>query len=269
VNPIQKALDEVKFSIPKAVLELAFKPTGHFGWNRQPISMDERILQAVVRPRVLIDCNLVGGTEAIISLEGLEQDRTEDYSTVYRIPKNRTQGRSILSVMNVTYTSPDALNYGASGGSSQGGSTLLRLGQSMMDAHGSIPNISTAKVQLIGENIVMVKEALLMPGYCYLRCLLANDENMGHIQLRSYHHFCQLVMHAVKAFIYVETVIDLDMGALVGGQQLGAIKIEIDKFADSNENYLTYLREKWTKVAMMNDVETHRKRIQRMIGGAR
>jgi len=268
MNPIQKALDEVKREIPAGILNIAFKPQLSTTWGRGAVSIDERIMHEVIRPRVMIDCNLMGGTEAYISLAGLQTDRTDDYTTVYRIPKSKTQNRSIISVMNITFTSPDSLN-AAYSGNNMGSSSLMNLGQAMMDAHGNIPNISTAKVQLIGENVVAVRDPTIMPGYCFLRCILANDENMGHLQLKSYGRFCELVIYAVKAHIYNELALNLDMGILHGGQALGEAANIIREYKECNELYKTFLREKWAKIAIMNDTESWTRLLKKPIGGHR
>jgi hypothetical protein len=268
MNPIQKALDEVKREIPAYILNIAFKPQQSSTWGRAPVSLDERIMHEVIRPRVLIDCNLMGGTEAYISLAGLQTDRTDDYTTVYRVPKSRTQNRSIISVMNITFTSPDSLN-AANAGNNMGGSALMNLAQGMMDAHGNIPNISTAKVQLIGENVIAVRDPTIMPGYCYLRCILANDENLNHLQLKSYGRFCELVIYAVKAHIYNELILSMDLGQLHGGQALGEVKNIVSEYKECNELYKTFLREKWAKIGLMNDVESHTRLLKKFVGGHR
>jgi len=268
MNPIHKALDEVRREIPDDILNVAFKPQLHTTWGQAPVSLEERIMHEVIRPRVLIDCNLMGGTEAYIDLRGLQIDRTEDFTTIYRIPKTKTQNRSIISVRNITFTSPDSLN-AASVGNNMGGSALMNLGQGMMDAHGNIPNISTARVQLIGENVVAVRDPTLMPGYCYLRCILANDENMAHLQLKSYGRFCELVIYAVKSHIYKELWLKINRGELVGGQELGEFKNIVGEYKECNELYKTFLREKWGKIAIMNDTESWTRMLKKHIGGHR
>jgi len=268
MNPISTALDEVKREIPRRLLEIVFKPQQSSTWGRAPVSIDERIMHEVIRPRVLRDVGLMGGAQGYVDLRGLETDRTDDFTTVYRIPKSRTQGRSILSALNITFTSPDSLSYGGAQTLSNG-SALLNIAQGMMDAHGTIPNISTAKVQLIGENVVAVRDPTLLPGYCYLRCIFANDDNMSHLQLKSYHKFAELVLYAVKAHIYVELALELDYSQLVGGQQLGAIKDMVMEFKECNELYKTMLKERWGKIALMNDVESWERFLRQQIGGNR
>jgi hypothetical protein len=264
---ISKAIDEVKFRIPRQVLEAVFIKRAE-QWRLQPVSIDEHILNAVVRPRVLVDCNLVGGTEDFIALEGVSMERTNDYTSVYHIPKSKTQGRSIMSVLNITFSDPNRVSSYATA-ASQNNSAMLRLGNAVMDAHASIPVTSSAFVQLIGENVVMVRDTTILPANIYLRCILANDENMSHIQLKSYRMFCKLVELAVKAYIYNEYIIQMDLGELHGGQQLGRIKEVIDSYAEAEELYQLFLTEQWTKVALMNDTESWTRLLKTIIGGNR
>ena len=264
---ITKAIDEIHFRIPRQILEAVFL-NRQLRWRQTPISIDEQIMALVVRPRVLIDCNLVGGTEAFINLDGVSFERSDDYTSVYRIPKNLTQGRSINSVLNITFSDPTKVSsYGVAAG--QQNTMMLQVGSSVMDAHGSIPVTSTAKVQLIGENVVMVRDTVILPANIYLRCILANDENMSHIQLRSYPAFASLVVLAVKAYIYNEYIIQLDIGQLLGGMNIGKFKEIVDGYADSEELYETYLREKWQKIAFLNDEESAHRYMKLLISGSR
>lgn len=267
MGPIGKAIDEIKFRIPRQILETVFLKRAE-RWRQAPSSIDELILQTVVRPRVLVDCNLAGGSEVFIPLEGMPMERANDYTTVYRIPKERTQGRSIMSVLNVTFSDPTRVSsYGIA--ATQNQSIMLQVGQAVMDAHGSMPVTSTAQVQLIAENTVLVRDTVLLPANIFLRCVLANDENMSHIQVKSYRDFSKLVEHAVKAYIYNEYVIQMDIGELHGGQQLGRFKEIVDGYADQEDLYQTFLTERWQKVAFMNDRETWNRFLKTKIGGMR
>lgn len=269
MGPIGKAIDEVKFRIPRRILEEVFLKRSE-RWRSAPTSLDEEILKAVVRPRVLVDCNLVGGTEAFIPLETAPVERANDYTSVYRIGKDLTQGRTIISALNITFSDPTrAAAYGYGTAASGNYSIMQNVGQGVMDAHGAIPVTSTASVQLIAENTVMVRDTTLLPANIYLRCVLANDENMSHIQIKSYREFSKLVEHAVKAFIYNAYVIEMDMGQLVGGQNLGRFKEIVDGYADQEELYQTFLGERWQKVAFMNDTETYKRFLKMKIGGYR
>lgn len=262
-----KALDEIKFRVPKPILDAVFVQRNR-DYRQTAVSLDESIMAQVIRPRVLVDASLVGGTEALIDLSGLQSERTNDYTSVYRIPKDRTQGRSIQAVLNITYSDPTKVSsYGIAAG--QNNTAMMQAGSAVMDAMGTIPVTSTARVQLIGENVVMVRDTVILPANIFLRCILANDENLSHLQLKSYRDFANLVTHAVKAFIYNAYIIEMDMGQLHGGQSIGRFKEVIDGYADAEELYQTYLTEKWQKIAMMNDNETFTRFLRTMIGGNR
>jgi len=264
---LAKLLDEVHFRIPKSILEICFIPR-NIKWRQAPPSIDEQIMALVVRPRVLVDCDLVGGTEVFISLNNVHVERSDYNTNIYRIPKTLTNNRSINSVLNITFSDPSRMqSFGVA--AQQQSTMMMQLGSGVMDAHGPIPITSSARVQLIGENVVMVKDATIIPPNAYLRCILANDENMSHLQNRSFHHFSNLGVLAVKAYIYNDYIIQLDIGQLMGGMNIGKFKEIVDSYADSEELYQTYLREKWQKVAYQQDTETMNRYLKLLIGGNR
>jgi hypothetical protein len=267
MNPIQKALFEMTRRIPPAVLRTVFMERVE-RWRDAPKSIDEQIMSLVIRPRVLVDCNLVGGREIWVLLDGCRIGGDGVYESVFRVPKERTNGASIMAVLNVSFTDPSRISAAGIAANGQN-NMMLQAGQAVMDAMGMIPQTSTARIDLIGENTVLVRDVMTMPANAYLRCLVANDENMNNLQLRAYHHFVKLVEYAVKSYIYNFYIVDLDIGELRGGQQLGVIKTIIDGYADAEENYQTYLREKWTKVAHMNDNERWNRTLRALLGGNR
>lgn len=267
MNPISKAVDHVKFTIPRPILETVFIQRTQ-ALRQLPASIDQHIIDQVIRPRVMVDLNLVGGTEMFVPLQGIAPNRVNQYTSVYRIPKDRTQGRSIVSVLNVTFSDPTATsNYGTATGCMS--TELLTTGQAMIDAMGTVPITSTAQVQLIAENTVMVRDTILLPANIYLRCLIANDENLSHLQIRSYRAFYQLVEYAVKSYIYNEYIIPMDIGELYGGHNLGRFKDIVDSYADAEELYQTHLRDVMGKVMLMNDNESYSRLLRMMIGGRR
>lgn len=267
MGPIDRAITELRFRIPPRVLDAVFVRK-QVRWRAVPQSFEQSVLEAVVRPRVLVDCNLVGGTHATISLEGLACDTIDIGTYVYRIPKDRTQGRSIVSVLNLSFASP--MNPLAYGGVQYGNiSTALTAGQAVMDVHAAAPYTSTARCSLIGENVVLIRDAAQPTALSCLRVILGNDENLSHIKMRSYRHFSKLVELAVKSYIYNEYILEMDMAELVGGQALGRFKEVIDGYADSEELYQEYINTTWTKVAFMNDDESYGRFINTIIGGYR
>jgi hypothetical protein len=245
--------------------------TKNYHWRDTPISIDEQITNLVIKNRVMVDCNLVGGTHALIPLDNLRVEQVDAYTNVYRIPKSLTQGRSIVSVLSVGYGTTSLQGLVGGLGSIRPGSVsaAAQAGQAMMDSMSPIPVSSTAKVQLIAENTIMVRDTNTLISNGYLRCILANDNEFSHIQLRSILAFCKLVELAVKSYIYNEYTIQMDRAFLSGGQDLGRFKEIVDSYADAEEMYQDYLREKWAKTSFMNDTETYTRFLKMQLGSHR
>lgn len=264
MSAIAKALSHVKYVIPHEILQTVFI-NRLYKYNLNPISIDHTITTQIIKPRVLVDCNLIGGQEAYVSLAGIQQNRTNDYTVVIRIPKDRTDGRTINSVLNITMTDPTRLSSYATTQLCQA-TPLLLMGQSVMDALGPIPITSTAYVQLIAENTIMVRDSIILPANSYLRCVLSMDEELSHLQLRSYPAFSKLVEFAVKSFIFNQYVIQMDIGELQGGHNIGRFKEIVDGYSDAEENYQTHLKEVMQKVLFQND-QTQFSRLIKLLTG--
>jgi len=180
-----------------------------------------------------------------------------------------SDGRSINSVLNITMTDPTRLSSYATTQLCQA-TPLLLMGQSVMDALGPIPITSTAYVQLIAENTIMVRDSIILPANSYLRCVLAMDEDLSHLQLRSYPAFSKLVEYAVKSYIFNQYIIQMDIAELQGGHNLGRFKEVVDSYSDAEENYQTYLKEVMQKVLFMNDLgESYKRTLKILIGTQR
>lgn len=271
LNTLAKALDEIKFSIPSQVLQEAFREKRPY-WKKAPIGLDELIMTKVIRPRVLVDCNLVGGIMVNVPLEGLTPEFVDNFNLVYHIPKDRTDNRSIVSVTSVSYMpyatafNSAGLGYGAVAPLSM--NEVNNTAQRIADSVSGVPPISNHDVSVVGENTVLIKDQFRVTTAYVLRCILSNEENLNNISPRSYLAFAELCIHAVKAFIYNELYIRVGQAYLEGGQELGEMKSYIDSLSDANENYKTYLREVWRPTAFMNDQQSYKRFIRIQISPA-
>lgn len=282
MNPIRKAVYEMRARIPRQILEKVFVDGSRYYRNNLQTSLEEQIETLVIRPRVLVDCNLIGGQEVLVPLAGLVQERPLDYTTVINIPKDRTQGRSINSVLNVTFFNSAAIagyvGAGVVGMGSLGGGTgyngrdnsaMTATAASVMAAMDKIPMTSTSRVQLIAENTILIRDGINIPDNSFLRCVVASDENLSGLPMRAYRYFSQLVEYAVKAYIYTELIIELDAGELRYGQNLGIFKEIVSSYADANQNYVDYLSTTMEKVFLQSDDETQARFLKLIMGGPR
>ncbi|MNU92858.1 hypothetical protein D3C71_827860 [compost metagenome] len=269
MNPIQKAISDVKASIPREILERTFMKPDSIAYGTRssysPTSLDFRIRTAVIEGNVLPDCNLVGGTEVTIPLSSVIPQLVSDYNVIYRVPKSLTQNRSILRLLHLTFG--DGGVVGSQNLAIQGRSAMMDGAQGVLQAHLPIPIVSTANLELVAENTVMVKDNITMPGNPYLRCVVEGDTELNHLQPTSYKAFSKLVVLATKAYIFNNIAIPMDQAALSGGMALGRIREIVDGYSDAYEQYDTYFEEVWRKVAIFNDPEANKRHLKLITGG--
>ena len=276
MNAIGKAINDLKFTIPREILDKAFIDRDWVYRFTENTNVDEQIRLKVVQPRVLIDTSLVGGKQFVIPLNGLNLQTYDNLTTVVHVPKSVTNNRSILTVLDVAFVSAAMLNQQAGGyGAMQPGNpadcgatdngALMSAMTSVMNSGGKIPIVSTADVQLVGENTVMIRGVTIVQNM-FLRCMLTNDEELNDIHPRSIIDFSKLVELAVKSYIYNKLIVKLDTGEILGGSVLGIFKNIIESYADAEANYKDYLEQKWAKIAFMNDHTTYRRYLNMLIG---
>ncbi|MCY1335493.1 hypothetical protein D9M68_20220 [compost metagenome] len=269
------ALDRVKFEIPQEVLRYVFSPTRYDPTRNGLVrdfstgaSTDVVVRRKVIEGRVLVDMDLCSGVEIFIPLtENVEIERLDHWTYVYRIPKELTQGRSITEVYGLAY------GMGSQMGISSGGQTdrsdVLESTAAMMASNQSWTQVQTAHVTLVADNTVSVTNMSRVPGISYLRCLVSHDPNLNNIPKAYTDKFTELVILAVKAYIYNSSIIQLDEGAIRGGASLGRIREIVDSYADSNTMYKEYLRDQWRKAGLMANKDQHRRFMRYTVGSRR
>lgn len=265
MNMIEKAIRECRNRIPKEILELTFQLVDYLG-RPLPVSVDTKIRESVIDARVLKDCDIIGGEQILIELNGVMPQWVEPpYSAVYHVPKALTRGRSITTALSIGYG-----NMAAAGSAYQAQfntSALMDAANQVLQAQLSIPMVSTAAVELIGDNVIYVRDTMSIPQMIWLRCVIENDENLNNMDIRYALDFSKLVELATKAYIFNTLNIRLDIGQLHGGMNLGKIRDIVDGYADANELYDTFIEEQWRKQTLMADHETNARIMKMAVGG--
>jgi hypothetical protein len=264
---VEKALSEIKYQIPEEILDLVFIKKA-YTYRDRPTNLDREIIKKVIGPRVMVDCNLLGGVDYIVPLLDIYRETTEEWMAIYRIPKEFTDNRSIMSILGIMYINPYMVSAPA-GQNVQGWSHVMATSQAVLDAMSPIPNFTSSEVSLEGENTILVRDARVLPQFSYARCILSYDEYMSNINPRSYIAFSKMCVLAVKSFIWKNRVIPMDKGEMTAGVTLGAIKEVIDEYRDAEEQYQDYRMNTMRKVLMMNDDVQKRRLITRIVGGYR
>jgi len=263
VNPVTKALTDIRYKIPREILESAFV-TRTFGMFPRPVSLDTQIREQVIDARVLVDMNLIGGHEVEVPLVGVGYEMIDAQSFVMRIPKTLTQNRTISRVVSLGVGTN---NYAASTINGQlGYGQYLGAAAQVVASQSAIPMVSTAYVRLIEENTILVTDMIYPTQQLYLRCYLNYDDNLEQLKSTSVHNFVRLCELAVKSYIYNHLTVSLGQGQLSGGQELGRIREIIDSYADAEEMYTEYLRDVMRTVTILDDQRSRERHLKLLMG---
>jgi hypothetical protein len=263
MSALKHALKEVAFRIPPQILKAVFLDRNH-SFFRRPLSIDEVIMARVIRPRVMVDCDIAGGVDTFITISDLPAEMVNTATWVMHIPKLRTQDRSIISVQGVSFIRPFANNYTGIPTLNSGG--LLQTAAAVMSSVMPPPNSYISTVELIGENTICITDLTALQANMYLLCVLGSDENLSHIKMRFYNKFAQLVTLAVKAYIYNVSLLEIDLAQLQGGAALGSFREVIDRWNDAEQEYQLFLDEKWKKLMVLNDFNARQRYVSSLIG---
>lgn len=277
-NPINYSLNQLtRFGIPKAILDIAF--LSRFSANYRNLgSLHDRIREEVINPRIIVDCNLLHGTEVTIPLAQCEKLSWTYYETVYRVPMELTGGRKIISPLELTAASGAVMTsdgsmsattaglYSSNMAAFSGMGANVSAARQMVNSVMPIPNVSNALLYLLGDNTILIKDAVIVPATMHLRLVLENDSNFNHIQPAWYRDFYDLVLVAVQAYIYNLIVIEQDSAFIASGGELNRVRDIVESYADAEQRYKEQL-DFWYKCALLNDPEGSRGHYQIHSGG--
>jgi len=256
MDAITKALIDIKFTIPKDILDLAFIKRYQY-YTAELVSVDKLIIDNVIEAKVLPDLNVVRGQEISISLDECEMFTvTPDafrYETIIKVPPKILNGRNIVSPLSIV------LEYGPTNTGSS--NYLVQTAEAAINSRSATTGFSTTDLELIGNNTVLVHENLpVILGY--LNVMIENDKNMNNLNPKYYNAFGELCILATKSYIYNTLVVDLNKGLIVGGHEISIIKEIIDNYQDAYESYMEMLKERMGKILFMNDDKSYSKYIQ-------
>ena len=100
MNTLTYVINEIKQRIPFELLHagLTLDETQE---TVNLTSLEDKLLRKVIRSRVMVDANIVGGVEMLIPLSGVYPSYYEDNYTVYNIPPELTNNREIISALSM------------------------------------------------------------------------------------------------------------------------------------------------------------------------
>lgn len=263
ISALNIMMNEIHFSIPREILDLAFNKSGNY---RNPsTTIDDEISTEVFKKKFLVDLNLASQEEAIIPLSSCECIYADTAKTGFYIPKTLTEGRSIVSVHNILsgfhlHGDSTLTNHKLTG------STILDNSMTIMNSLDNVNIRQTSRIELIGENTVLIDEGMLEHLAINITVVLENEANLNNINPKAFKTLAEGAVLAVKQYIYNTTIININKGVLYAGHELSIIKDIIEEYREAINDYQEWYNAKWKKVAFMQNDKSMDKYISMMIG---
>ena len=247
-NALEVTMVRIMYSIPKDILRLAFyrrRDQDKF-IPAELVTLDDLILTKVIRGRVLVDLNLMGGKPKQIVLQQAWREKIKygpgDYDmnigpfSLYRIPPEERDNVPIVEVTGIAYP-------GNLGGSSLnitgygGGTTLGVIANAVLDSITYASSPSRPNPELLAGDLVKLYPSQHAHVNYVLNCRLCYDEHLTNLNTSAIDTFADLCVCAVKAYCYNELVIDIDRAYVEGGAEVATIGRIVESYADENTKY--------------------------------
>lgn len=260
MNAVTNAITDLKFRIPSEILNIAFKD--YSKTVNAVTTLEDRILTSLVRPKVLKDCNLVGGITTKVDLNKCTIKQTAFSEYLIQVPKLLTDNKSIVSAQSIVANYVNITTNLSGMTPNPMESTLHKVS----DNYSAAGVIQTSRLEVVGENLLLVQDPTMLFVNAILNCTIENNANMENINPKSYLAFSQLVTLAVKSFIYNYCEVKINEAYVLGGLEISKISDIIERYSDAEELYNEHLTKVWSKVAFMNQPNNMNKLIKAMIG---
>jgi len=266
MSAISYAISKIKsMGIPMQVLNLAFlKKPNLFGIST---SIDSQIRDLVIEPIVLKDLNVVGGKPLTIDVNtcyvDFYQNTFNTQNIVIKVPYEITGKKRIIEATELLLInnnkqfnmSTDPLTFGIS--------KKFDFNMSTYNAGTPITNL-----ELIGPNTILVYDNVVSLGQAYLNVIVEYNKNGSDIKRRYWLEFYKLCLLATKAFIYNKLIVDMNVGFIYNGHELGKVNETIESYADAAEQYEELLETKWRKITFLEDKNQMSAFVKGMIPGS-
>lgn len=243
-SKIDYLISEIRFAIPPEILDYAFRTPTSF--NNLAPSIDYELRNKIIDGKVLRDCNVVGGIEVHVDMQGCTQ---RDYpgGTLIIVPPSQTGGKNITAVFNVAFN--------------MGSYYQANSGNDIVNAVDGPTQLSSHRIQLVGPNTLYFEGGIIST-MRFIRCIVENDAEFANINDRSLPFLSEMCVLATKAYIYNMFSIKAENMPIIQGLPMGKLADMISEYSDAAEMYTELRRTKLRKVLLLNDRTSHSKYIR-------
>lgn len=253
MSPAETAVKYARRNINKMILADAF------------LDPEERVLRGenallgaiqnkIIKEFLARELSMLGGTTKFIELENVPFVKSDNWTKIYTIPPENREGKDIVRATLVNRGIRSGTNMISPSNIQQWGrnSGLPQAVEQMARANLAIPKTMTAEIKILAPNMLQLRDFNIVHLQPTLECQLAFSDDLNEITPPYQQPLNELVLLAVKNYIYNELSLELDMGKLVMGRELGKYGDIVESYADAGTMY-EELKPKWRKYLMLMD----------------
>jgi hypothetical protein len=243
IDAIKLVLERIYRTIPRPVLEAAFKP-----WETGT-TLDECIKNKVLLSSVRDEISIRGGKilKIMLNLNWCEYTSSPSpyalgvsgsYST-YRVPAEARENRDISCVLSVRF--PYSINTSSSGNfyntCTTKGNTVSSLACAALQSQTGANMLSTPTGIIRPGNVIQLDPPQYnwVPWQVTVR--LVYDDNFSGMDVSSDLPFIDACIYAVQQYIYNELVFAVESNMVVHGMEIGVFRDIIGEFKGAEEKY--------------------------------
>lgn len=247
MNAINFMSSEIKETIPYEIMEIAFSDKRYSNL----VNIDSIIVNDVIRGRLMAYLNLASQEVVYVKKDSCDLIMSNDSEAVYRIPKELTGGRLVISAhIMIESGYPSMGTYPSRDG------TMTSLAMDASKAANNLSNltiVNTARVDLIGDNTLYIDGSLLDFGNFLFKVVIENDYNLNNMSPKVYTHLSHMAKLVTMNKIYNSLVVKMAKGYIFNGHELSIVNDIINEFKDAEELFQTYYQDIWLKVSFMQN----------------
>lgn len=243
IDGIKLILERIYRTIPRPVLEAAFKP------QETGTSLDECIKNKVLLSSVRDEISVRGGKiyRIMLNLDWCEYTSSPSpyalgisgsYST-YRIPPEARENRDISCILSVRF--PYSINTSSSGNfyntCSTKGNTVSGLACAALQSQTNANLLSTPTGIIRPGNVIQLDPPQYnwVPWQVTVR--LVYDDNFSGIDVSTALPLIDVCVYAVQQYIYNELVFAIESNLVVHGMEIGVFRDIINEYKGAEDKY--------------------------------
>lgn len=244
VDPVRQALMRIYHTIPKPILEAAFRDVDS---EDDTESLDTLIIKKVFVARMRDDLSVRAGKIFKLLLNNNWCHYASSPSpyalglsgtySVYHIPPEAREHRDIAAILEVRFPYNLGQQTNFYSDCSTQGNTLSMLACQALASQTYSNVLTIPRANLKPGNVIKLEPPQFNFVPWQVKVRLKYDNDFSNLEVSETDMFPKLAEQAVKQYIYTKLIMEIETNLVVRGMDFGIVKDIVSSYADAGEKY--------------------------------